>query len=234
MSTLKTSLIGASIAVVLVAVLVVLAVLRVPPFAEPTSGGGRGPVLVALVLPGVDGVIAPHLIDEYIPTASGWNVRSVSPSTTVVIAGTGGSTLADAYSFGGGDGLASALGSLENRTPDGWVIVDASAWRVLTGAKPMALTLPADIEAFDGARLYSFSAGPTSVPSDQVALLLQGAAFLNAAQGRMVREQVGDMLASTLASATAGERDSARSGMTATDLQAWALHLRGIVRVSGS
>ena len=234
MSVLKASLIGASLAVAVVCALLVMAVLGVAPFARRGAAPGEGPVVIAFVLPGADAVMAPKVVDVYAPDPNGWTIRSVNPSTPVAVTGTAGSTLADSYSFGGGPGLAAAAGSLTGREIRDWVNVDGSAWHDLYRSPTVPLRVPADIEVFDGAQLYPFAASDTSVAAGQLALVLQGAGFLPPDYARDIRQQIGDVLGSTLASSGAIAAPKVRSNLSETQLREWLARVSSARRVSGS
>ena len=220
MSTGRAALIGAAIAILLVAGFVAAVALHVIPVGTQGQKSAEA-VAVAFVLPGSDGVVAPRTLDIYSRTGSGYAVRSVSPMTPAQVPGTGGTTLADAYSFGGGDGLMSALNSTRGDAIDGWVIVDASTWLRLHGSAPVAFELPSQVEVFDGKRLYSFSEGHASVPADQLPELLQGAGYLSASENAAVRKQAGDLLREALAAGGSTSAGLVRSDLNKDVLAQW-------------
>jgi len=232
-STAKAVLIGAGLGLVLVAGVVGAAALHLYP-SSPKPPTPPGSVAVAMVLPGSDYVAAPRVIDLYINTASGWTVRSVSPSTPVEVAGTSGSTLADAYSFGGGGGLVSALASNPGVPVDSWVVVDESAWLRLHDSGALPLDLPDDVEVFDGVRLYSFAKGATTVPADELQQLLAGTAFLSAGQDAQVRGQVGDALGKALVTNSAEASGSVHTDLSAATLLTWLREIGSARRIPGS
>ena len=233
MSTGKSMLVGGAIALLLVAGVAAAVALHVGVLPAKSAATPRI-VAVAFVLPGSDGVIAPRAIDVYLATASGWTVRSVSPSTPVDVSGTGGSTLADAYSFGGGEGLKSAVGSTLGVPVDAWVIVDESTWLRLHGAAALSLDLPADIEVFDGSRLYSFAKGNAHVAADELAQVLAGSAFLSAGQSAQVRAGVGDAVGRALAGNAARAVGSVHTDMSEATLGAWLGGVGSAHRIAGN
>jgi hypothetical protein len=233
MSTGRAALIGAAIAVLTVGCLAALVVLHVIPVG--TQGPRAADVIaLAFVLPGSDGVVAPRTLDIYARSGSGYSVRSVWPMTPALVPGTGGNTLADAYSFGGGDGLMAALKSEPNDAVDGWVIVDASAWLRLHGSAPVAFELPSQVEVFDGRQLYTFSEGHASVPPDQLPELLQGAAYLSSSENASVRKKVGDALREALVSGGANSAGFVRSNLKKDVLEAWLRGIGSARRVDGN
>jgi hypothetical protein len=228
----KSSLVGAVLALLLVGAVVGLAATHTGPFAPAAETSAPAPTVLALIAPGSDGVLAPAVVDLYAPSSAGWEVRSISPTTPVTVPGTGARTLADAYSFGGGTGLATALSGLGAGPNAHWVLVDSGSLGRLAGS--FSLDLPSDIEVFDGSRLYSFSQGTTSVPTPQLPQLLQGASLLSAASDQSVRVQVGDGLRTALATAGPVALESVRSDLTHTALLRWTKSLRAVRRTGGS
>jgi hypothetical protein len=227
----KSMLAGALVAVLLVAVVAGLAVAHVGPFAGSASSGAPAPTVLALVAPGADGVLAPAVIDLYTPSSGGWSVKSILPTTPVAVPGTSGSTLADAYSFGGGDGLAQALASQTGGLTPHWVLVDSGTLARIAGS--FSLNLPSDIEVFDGSQLYSFPQGMTSVPATAVPQLLQGATQLPASDAQAVRDGLGDALASALSSAGPVALASVRSDLGDNSIADWLASIRAARRTGG-
>lgn len=234
MSTLRAVLVGAAAALVLVGIVVALAVLGVLPTGLSSDVAPEGAVAVALVLPDQDGVVTLRVLDIYTPSGGDWSIRSVSPTTPAVISGTSGTSLADAYSFGGGDALAEALSKQAGLPVSGWVTVDQRGWEALRGNVPFEIDLASDIAVFDGRQLHSFGAGRVTVSSAKTARLLDGAAYLNASESREVRVQVGDVLRSSLASAGPDALSGARSSWSGSALREWAKSLSPANRVSGT
>jgi hypothetical protein len=233
MSMLKSIIIGAVAALVVVAVAVALIVAKVVPVESASSSAVDGPVVVALVLPDNSGIATVRIVDIYTRSGAGWTIRSVSPSMPVVVSGTGGSTLADAYSFGGGAGLMSALRRESGSNVTAWVIVGEQAWNGLRAGAPFDVMLNSGIEVFDGAQLYSFSTGTSSVSPTETPQLLDGAAYLSAAEDRAVRVDVGNALGSSLASATAGEAMLLESNLNSSSLHQWLSSVHSARRTSG-
>ena len=229
----RAALLGAALAilaVVLVAAAFAMHVLPVsPPAAKPPST-----VALALVLPAADGANAPRVIDVYVETPSGWTVRSVSPTTPADIPGTSASTLADAYSFGGGNGLAAALGANPGIPVDAWVVVNEAAWLQLHGHNALSIELPTDVEVFDGSQLYSYSESTTPVPAEELPQLLEGAAYLSAGGDESVREQVGDAVAKALEDAGGTGVAGVATSMPPAALQEWLAKVSSAKRIPGT
>lgn len=234
MSTLKAVLFGALAALVVVGVVVGIVLLGVLPSGSSSDVPADGAVAVALVLPDQDGVITLRVLDVYNPSGGNWSIRSVSPTTAAVVSGTSGTSLADAYSYGGGDALAEALSTQAGLPVSGWVTVDLRAWEALRGNAPFEMDLASDIAVFDGRQLHSFGSGRVTVSSAQTPRLLDGASFLNASESRDIRVQVGDVLRSSLASAGPEALSGVRSSWSGSALREWAKSLSAANRVSGT
>ncbi len=215
----RVIVVGGLMGLVVVVVVVALVVTGVIPGSDSGRRPIEGPVLVALVLPDEKGASTVRVLDVYTPGPGGMTVRSVDPSQSAQAAGTTASTLAEVYSYGGGDALATAFAKETTAsTPPTWVIIGPKQWRELAGTDPLSLQLPAPMSVYDGARLYSYRAGVVEVPPQEVDKVLDGAAYLDAAQNLIVREQVGDAVARRLVRADAA---SLRSDAAAEQLTAW-------------
>jgi hypothetical protein len=234
MSTSRAVLIGAAAALVLVGAVVALALLGVLPSGSSSDIPAEGAVAVALVLPDQDGVVTLRVLDIYSPSGAKWSLRSVSPTTPAVVSGTSGTSLADAYSFGGGDALAEALSKQAGLPVSGWVTVDQRGWEALRANAPFEMNLASDIEVFDGRQLHSFGPGRVTVSSAQTARLLDGAAYLKSSESRDVRVQVGDVLRSSLASAGPDALSKVRSSWSGSALSEWAKSVGAANRVPGT
>lgn len=234
MSMMKAALLGALAALIVVAALIAVALSGALSAGEGSGGGENGPVAVGLVLPGSDGTVALRVLDVYTREGSGWSVRSVTPSSEVVVSGTGGTSLADAYSFGGGSKLAETLESQLDQPVRAWVIVDESAWLELRSGTSVPVELPEQLDVFDGKALSSFAAGQGSVAPGQTGLLLDGSAFMRAADSKIVRAQVGDALRSSLASAGPSVAAAVESDLGRSALSAWFGQLRSVHRTPGT
>jgi hypothetical protein len=234
MSTLKAVAIGAIAALVVVGIAVAVALFGLSPSDTNSKPSTGGPVAVALVLPNEDGVVTLRVLDVYSSVGGMWSVRSVSPTTAAVVSGTGGSSLADAYSFGGGDMLAKALREQAGLPVSAWATVDQQGWDALRAGAPFQIDLGSPIEVFDGSRLVSFKSGRDTVASAQTAKLLDGTAYLKASESREVRIQVGDVLRSSLASAGPDALSRIHSSWSGSAFGEWAGGVRSAHRVPGT
>jgi len=159
----------------------------------------EGPVLVALVMPDADGASAVRAVEVIARAGGSLRATAVDPLTSATVPGTSATTLAEAYAFGGGAGMASAYSQVKGGVDPIWVVVRPEAWAALMSSARIPVTIPADIEVFDGKQLYSFAQGETSFPAGQVAQVMNGAAHLSSADRAVLREAVGAHLLAAIA-----------------------------------
>lgn len=170
----------------LVAVVAVALMLRYGVVQSGPSGSGVGEpgTLVALVLPAEDGVQIPRVLIYY-PSGNGRGVV-VDPRTRVAVPGTSGDRIADAYSFGGGAGLARAYSAATSVAVPHWVVVDQSTWPRLANGSEITFRLSEPVDVFNGTDLISFPSGAVGVDATETTSLMQGADHLNAASRSVI------------------------------------------------
>lgn len=199
------------------------------------GGGGYpsagAPVLVIAVMPDAAGVEVPRVIDEYRTDGAMTIVRSIDPSMAAVVSGTSAQTLAQAFVFGGGRAIASSLtsGGVE---PPSWIVVSQDSLASLISLGSVTLDVPQDMQVFDGHGLYSFASGRQAIALSRLPQLFDGTSYLSRADAKVLREQVGDALASGLASASPESRAALSSSMRPPALSTWVSRV-GIVRRTG-
>jgi hypothetical protein len=196
--TWRAAVVGAVLGLVFVTALVAVFALGV----FPTGAGRRtptdGPVLVALVLPDASGSLTLRAVDRYELGGGSMTISAIDPLASATVAGTSATTLAEAYAFGGGDGLVAAYAENTTQTAPGWVTVGPESWRTLMGSRQVRLQLKTPIEVFDGKDLYSYPASSTAVPAAEIPYLMNGAAYLSDGERKEIRAAVGDSLATQL------------------------------------
>lgn len=180
-----------------------------------------GPVLVALVLPDAQGVSTVRVVEVFERAGGSLRTTSVDPLTSATVPGTSATTLAEAHAFGGGDGLASAYSQLKGGAVPVWIVVDPTAWDALMGSGRVTVTMPADIEVFDGKQLYSFARGDSSFPAGQVAQVMNGAAHLSPADREVLREAVGEQLMAAVAQQGLTLDSGIETNLTSQELAIW-------------
>ncbi len=168
-STRRAAIIGAVLALVCVAAVAGAAVLGNMSTSAERDSAANGPVLVAVVLPDADGVLTVRQMDVVQRMGTTLRLTGVDPLTSATVPGTSAKTLADAFSFGGGAGLAAAVAGSHRRPSAGVDSGGAGALQRLLGAKRVTFALRDGVEVFDGTELYSFPAGRAQVPAEQVA-----------------------------------------------------------------
>lgn len=231
--TWRVVLLGGLMGLLAVAVVVGLVAYGSLPGGKAESPTSEGPVLVLLVLPNAQGVNVPRVIDLYTALGASTNLRSVEPTMPATLSGTTSSTLADVYSFGGGAAVAKFYASQFGGPEPAWVVVGPAAWERISAGALVKLDVPADIHVFDGTALYSFSQGTTDVPAPVLRRVFDGATFLDEAQAQMVRDQVGEWLASALGHAGTDAQAQLRSDLSADELKTWLAGLGNVHRVGG-
>lgn len=191
---------------------------------------GADDVIVVLILPDEDGVAIPRTIARYAAIAPA--ALHVDPLTPAKIAGTGYDTLRDAYPFGGGSGLASALhgatppppGAAASGPRPAYVLVDRDALIALAtlGGMNARLTLdnPEHMEVFDGSAMYTFTEGSITVDPADLPALFNGAEYLTEADRESLRVQVAGEIVSRLVSAP-GSFDSVETDLSAEEFATW-------------
>lgn len=111
------------------------------------------------------------------PTAT---LEPVSPATGVTIPGTTYDTLADAYPFGGGAGVAEALARDDGTDPLPYVALDARALAAAVEQEgSVRLTLPAPMSVFDGDELFTLPTGAQSLDPAELSAVFRGAPYLD-------------------------------------------------------
>ena len=223
---LSAALVGALLGVVVVVAIVAAAILGVFPGASAREDvAADSPVLAALVLPDAEGILTVRAIDRYQRAGDVLRISAVDPLTSATVPGTSGATLADAYAFGGGEGLVSAYSRVAPGEAPAWIVVGPKAWVELMGTTTVSLLLGSDIEVFDGEELYSFPAGRLNVPAREIAPVMTGAQFSSASERKDIREAVGDELASALLRGYEAQRTGIETNLTPEQLQ---LRLSGL------
>lgn len=171
-------------------------------------------VLIVAASPDEDGAVVGQIVLVADIRDTPASLEPVSPALDVEIPGTTYSTLADAYSFGGGEGVARALAQARGEAAHPYVALSADELaEAVAAAGGMRLTLPADMSVFDGTDLYTFERGPQTLSAARLAAVLKGAPYLADAE----RERLDASLAEGLAAVLAAE-PGALEGATRTDL----------------
>ncbi len=161
-STRRAAVLGAVLALVCVAAVAGAAVLGNLSTSAERDSAVNGPVLVAVVLPDADGVLTVRQMDVVQRMGTTLRLTGVDPLTSATVPGTSAKTLADAFSFGGGAGLAAAVAGATGDRVQAWIVVGPVALQELLGAQTVTFALLNGVEVFDGAELYSYPAGERS------------------------------------------------------------------------
>ncbi len=189
----------------------------------------EGPVLVALVLPDAQGARAVRVVEIFESAGGSMLTAAVDPLTSATVPGTSATTLAEAYAFGGGEGLASAYAQVNGGVNPVWIVVEPKAWETLMGTGRILVTVPADIEVFDGTQLYSYAKGDSSFPADDVAQVMNGAAHLSATDRATLREAVGDQMMVAVAAQGLTSEAGIETNLKPDELAIWLSALKTAV-----
>jgi hypothetical protein len=152
------------------------------------------------------------------------SLEPVSPATGVTLPGTTYGTLADAYPFGGGAGVAEALARARVAEAPAYLALDAAALRsAVAQAGGAEITLPAEMAVFDGETLYTFAPGATTLSAEELGAVFKGAPYLTDAQRSQLDAELAGMLATLLAEWPGGLAAASDTGAIATNLSPEAL-----------
>lgn len=188
-STTRSVLIGATLAVVLVAGIVGALVVR---------GGGVGAigkrtapdkVVVVFAMQDENKTVVAQMV-SVVNAATGVSKR-VDTSSTVSIPGTSYTALRDAYPFGGAKAVATALDDGTLKPGTAWVGVTPEAWKRLLKAG-VEVTITEKFETFDQVtKRYSvFPDGPQRVQPVDLWGLVNGVAYLTASERGTIMDTV--------------------------------------------
>lgn len=140
-------------------------------------------VVLVAAAPDEDGAIVAQVIALVDLAGASPSVAAVSPATEVSIPGTAYTSLADAYPFGGGAGVAEAYARATGGQTPAYLSVGPEALaRAVDAAGGVTLTLPADMAVFDGETLYTFSSGERTFSADELGAVFKGAPYVSAAE----------------------------------------------------
>lgn len=150
--------------------------------------GGRGvsaaeleQVLLVAAAPDETGDVVAQVIA--IADVNGAAPAAVDPATAVTLPGTTYATLADAYPFGGGSGVAAALARTRGGDPLPYVTLNAAALSAaVEAAGGVSLELPAEMSVFDGEELFILPKGSQELTAGEFGAVLKGAPYLSARQ----------------------------------------------------
>lgn len=148
------------------------------------------------------------------------SLDAVNPATVVTIPGTTYDTLADAYPFGGGAGVAEALARVQGTDPLPYVALNARALAAaLEREGSVRLTLPAPMSVFDGEELFTLSSGAQELSPEEVGAVFKGAPYLAQAERAELDTELAGLLASLVAETPFDQVDTDLSAEAYSALQ---------------
>lgn len=153
-------------------------------------------VLLVGAAPDENGDVVAQIVAVADVSGSTVTLEAVSPSTSVTIPGTTYDTLADAYPFGGGGGVADALARITGDEALPYVALDARTFAAaLEQEGSVALKLPAPMSVFDGEELFTISSGTQDLTPAEVAAVFKGAPYLEAGDRTELDSELAALLA---------------------------------------
>jgi len=197
----KSVLVGA-----IVAVLVVIGASAGGYLYVSSSGGAsdaeqQDRVVLIFESPAEDGATVAALVSL---VAEG-RMRDISPDTTVSIPGTSHTRLSDAFVFGGGRAVASAIETSQGAGTAAFVSVPEGVWRAsLDATQGVKVTVPEKVTVFDGSRLVSVPSGEQTLTADVAGALLRSLPYVTGVGGANLRGELERQLARALVAADPG------------------------------
>ncbi|MHB8050915.1 MAG: hypothetical protein ACYDHQ_06815 [Coriobacteriia bacterium] len=167
----------AALVVVVAAVVVLFMTGRIGPTGVAAEDLSR--VLLVGAAADENGDVVAQIVAIADVSGAAVTLEPVSPAMSVTIPGTTYDTLADAYPFGGGAGVATSLARAEGGDPLPYVALSASALdAALEQEGSVTLTLPAPMSVFDGEELFTLASGTRTLTPAEVAAVFKGAPYL--------------------------------------------------------
>lgn len=222
-STTRSVLIGATLAVVVVAAAVAGLLLLRPAAKVGTAQAAPSEVVVVFALPGEDKAVTAQMVAAVDYATGAYEL--VDTTKTVSIPGTSYSALRDAYPFGGAEAIATALADGKAAASTAWVDVSPEAWkRLLAAGFDTTMTEAFDTYDETADRYSEFEVGPQHVAVEDLAGLVNGLPYL-AETARAVPTQ-GLALASLRALAAAKPGPGIETNLTTAQWSAFVTTLK--------
>lgn len=153
-------------------------------------------------------------------SGTGATLEPVSPAMSVTIPGTTYDTLADAYPFGGGAGVASALARARGGDPLPYVALSASGIEAaLEQEGSVTLALPAPMSVFDGEQLFTLASGTRTLGPAEVAAVFKGAPYLTRTERAELDAELAGLLARLVGTTSYGDASTDLSAEAYATLQ---------------
>lgn len=137
-------------------------------------------VLLVAAAPDETGDVVAQVIAVVDVTGAAPVLTALEPGQTVTLPGTTYSTLADAYPFGGGAGVADALSHSGGERALPYVALSAAALAAsVESAGGVTVELPAEMSVFDGEDLFILPKGRQELIAAEFSAVLKGAPYLD-------------------------------------------------------
>lgn len=158
--------------------------------ARPNASRTTAPEQVVVIIESKDsdGATGASLIG----LVSGGRMQDVDPGMRAVVSGASGSTLGDAYIFGGPEAVVSALGTASAPATVGYLAIPQRVWMdAINQSGGLQVELPASINTFNGNELFSLGAGPQVLSAPETAAVLTALPYFSPTDQGAVRVQLG-------------------------------------------
>lgn len=155
-------------------------------------------LLLILAVEDNTGVAVPGVIASLEKRGDDLQVTYVDPRDEVVVAGTTGTELRDAFAFGGADALADTWMFNTAVESSDWILLGTEQWDAIAGSIRIEIDAPRRLDALSSGELYTFNEGVNLVPATQIPQLLDAVSYLESADRIDVGTQVGEELLALL------------------------------------
>lgn len=213
----KSVVIGGVAAVALMALSLALyagGMLRLPRSERDVSR-----LLVIATAPDAEGVDVAEV--AFVLDRDREEVALVDVRAAATVPGTSATSARDAYPFGGGDAVATALAPQTGGVTLGWVVLPSAVWEgIVDDAGGLTLDVPRGVSAYRDGKLTVVESGRRRVSGADVVALVSASAFLADEQGKAVSRQVSAGLSSLVGMDTSLLAGAVDRGEATTSLKA--------------
>lgn len=198
--TTRSVLIGAAVALVLVAAAAALMILGIVEFPEFERSGPDRLLVIATAPEEDDALSAPF---AFVFERGSSSATLLDTDERVVVSGTSATSAREAYPFVGGAGVARALAGQTGGTTLDWLVLPPDRWSALVDeVGGLVVDLPADMSVYREGELIVLEKGRQTLSGAQAVALASATGFLD---DDAERERVQDQLAAGLSSVISSE-----------------------------
>lgn len=213
---LRAAVWGAFVAVVLLAVMAALVIGGIVDIDPRPKVPDR--LLVIATAPDVEGTEVAAVAFVVEPGTQAPVILDVD--ATVTVPGTSARCARDAFPFGGGAAVASALDSQTGERLD-WIVVPWTQWsRVVDSQSGIQLDVPERVTAYRDGRLFVIEQGSQRLEAAEVLALASAAPFVSEASRLSLSRSLGSALSAALLAGPADLADAVDDGRIDSSLPA--------------